>query len=158
VGAELNDAYSAHPAPSFLAADEQIVRDTRAALPDALVVLVGPYWNPPHDVDAFTAHIAGLRAAGSDAKAAGLEAFAASHFIGPDFIDAYLERLPRIAADHSAIYVDLYPVLEGAPWLVHGDAVHFNDVGQQVIGFTVFTEIARRCSFIAAEVRGPSRS
>ena len=42
-----------------------------------------------------------------------------------------------------------YKILEGASWLVTKDDCHFNDVGQRLIGMTVFSQIAQHCSFIA---------
>ena len=53
----------------------------------------------------------------------------------------------------TARFVDVYTVLAGSPWLITKDDCHFNDVGQRLIGMTVFGKIATECSFIAHESR-----
>ena len=47
----LNDSRCGHVLESFIADYETIVSHTRRTLPDALIVLVGPYWNIQYDAE-----------------------------------------------------------------------------------------------------------
>ncbi len=132
----LNDSRCGHPLDSFLAAYETIVAKTQDALPEALVVLVGPYWNLQYDAETW-----------SDPKYAAR--FGKFGRAGDDLVLAYNEAIAGLASRRSALFVDVYHVLEGAPWLLHGDACHFTDIGQRIIGLTVFCTVAASCSFLS---------
>jgi hypothetical protein len=54
----------------------------------------------------------------------------------------------EIADSHGCLFVDLYDPFEGAVWLLNPDDVHYNDVGQRLIGHTVFAAVAANCSFV----------
>ena len=49
----LNDSRCGHAVESFMTAYRTIVGRTREALPDALIVLVGPYWNLQYDAETW---------------------------------------------------------------------------------------------------------
>jgi lysophospholipase L1-like esterase len=151
----LNDAAQGHAASGFLTAYEQLVRDTRSSCPQALILLVGPYWGLAHDPEAFASRIAEYEAI-DRYDVEWLRRYAAQ-FGGPELVSSYRSGIARLADAYGAIFVDLYPSLEGATWLLHGDTVHFNDVGQTLIGLTVFAAIASRCSFVAAQSRRAER-
>ncbi len=132
----LNDSRCGHATESFMKAYRRIVEDTRVRCPDALVVLVGPYWNPQYDPEVWDSleHQPDFHAFGRK---------------GDDLVCAYNQAIRDLARESGALFVDLYSMLEGASWLVGHDACHFMDVGQQVIGMRVFCELATNASFIA---------
>jgi lysophospholipase L1-like esterase len=142
-----NDAAAGHDAARFLDAYDHIVGATRARLPHALVVIVGPCWNIRHDPIALDDHIRHLESRGERA----LIDEVGGAVVGKDLLDSYRVGIEEIAGRYGAVYIDLFPLLEGATWLLHDDAEHFNDVGQALIGMTVFAGIAANCSFVAAE-------
>ena len=76
-----------------------------------------------------------------------------SWFNGDDSVLSYNEAISTLAEQSGAIFVDLYHYLEGAFWLLTGDACQlFSDVGQHLIGQYVFAHIAR-CSFVTHSSR-----
>ncbi len=133
----LNDARCGHSLDSFIDAYGTIVENTRLALPEALIVLVGPYWNLQFDADTWSQPQYQNWIFGKFDKA------------GDGLVKAYNQAIAQLAADRNALFVDVYSMLEGATWLLHGDACHFTDVGQAMIGYKVFSEIAAHCSFAA---------
>jgi lysophospholipase L1-like esterase len=137
----LNDSRCGHSTNSFLTAYEKIIRATREALPEALIVLVGPYWNPQYKEalwsdPAFDAH---------------RDFFGVFNRGGDRLVNEYREGIRGLADRHGCLYIDVYPVLEGALWLVHADGCHFTDAGQTVIGSLVFASIAANCSFLSVK-------
>ena len=132
----LNDSRCGHNVDSFMRAYTTIVSTTRKSLPDALVVLVGPYWNLQYDANTW-------------ARAEYKDRFGRFGRPGDDLVLAYNEAISRLASETGSLFVDVYRILEGAPWLLTADACHFNDTGQRIIGLVVFCEIATRCSFLS---------
>jgi len=132
----LNDSRCGHGVDSFMKAYRQIVVETRAQLPETLVVLVGPYWNIQYDEETW-----------SDPKYENW--FGDFNRSGDDLVTAYNAEIKELAKETSSLFVDVYHVLEGASWLIGKDCCHFNDVGQVVIGMTVFQALAMHCSFLA---------
>lgn len=132
----LNDSRCGHSEDSFIKAYRTMVVTTRAKLPDALVVLVGPYWNLQYDEDTW-AHPEYEGRFGIFGRP------------GDDLVLAYNEAIARLASETGCLFVNVYRVLEGAPWLLTADACHFNDIGQRVIGLVAFCEIAAHCSFLS---------
>ena len=68
---------------------------------------------------------------------------------GDDLVLAYNEAIAQLALETGSLFVNVYRVLEGAPWLLTADACHFNDIGQRIIGMVAFCEIAAHCSFLS---------
>ena len=133
----LNDSRCGHAVDSFIADYETVVGETRRALPGALIVLVGPYWNLQYDAEAW-----------ADEKNAALHC--PPFDVGGDrLVLEYNTAIGELATRHDAIFADVYRATEGAQWLLHEDGCHFSDVGQWIIGQTVFHAIAANCSFIA---------
>lgn len=137
----LNDSRMGHDTLSFMRDYETIIKDTRTQLRDALIVLVGPYWNPQYEMDLWT------RPEYNKAR----ESFGVAARGGDDLVTAYNERIGDLAASYDCLFVDLYAVLQGALWLIHEDACHYTDVGQATIGMIVFAALATNCSFLAAK-------
>jgi hypothetical protein len=132
----LNDARCGHSLDSFMQAYREIVVNTIKKLPDALVVLAGPYWNLQFDAQTWT-----------DPKYRGW--FGKFNLPGDALVTSYNKAIAKMAHETGALFVDLYSLLEGATWLLTADACHFNDVGQSMIGMKVFLDIAAHCSFLS---------
>jgi hypothetical protein len=135
----LNDSRCGHETRSFVTSYEQIVRDTRAALSGALIVLVGPYWNPQFDAALWRDHR-------FDEARSESGKFARP---GDDLVLEYNTAIAKLAIKHGCLFVDLYGLLHGAEWLIHSDACHYSDVGQALIGLHVFTQLAVNASFLS---------
>ena len=120
-----------------------IVSTTRKSLPNTLVVLVGQYWNLQYDSETW-AHPENQIRFGKFGRP------------GDDLVLAYSEEIAQLALETGSLFVNVYRMLEGAPWLLTADACHVNDIGQSIIGMTVFCEIASHCS--AAPMRFPMSS
>ena len=134
----LNDSRCGHPLDSFLQAYRHIVATTRERLPQALIVLVGPYWNLQYDADTWAEHPARNRQGKFNLP-------------GDELVLAYNRAIAELAREYSAVFADVYAATEGAAWLLTDDTCHFSDVGQWVIGQTVFAALAKRCSFLGAK-------
>ena len=132
----LNDSRCGHDPDSFMQSYREIVTTTKQECPEALIVLVGPYWNPQYDAEHWQAQ-------NKPGK------FGKFGRPGDDIVTAYNAAIAAFANDIGVLFVDVYRVLEGATWLITADDCHFNDVGQRLIGMTVFSTIAQHCSFIA---------
>ncbi len=52
-----------------------------------------------------------------------------------------------LAEKYDCLFVDVFSPTEGCAWLIC-DRVHFNDVGQRVLGHLVFDTLATNCSFV----------
>ena len=132
----LNDSRCGHDPKSFMRAYQEIVSTTQHECPNALIMLVGPYWNPQYDAEHWQKqHKPGK--------------FGKFGRPGDDIVTAYNDAIADFAGEIGALYVDVYRMLEGATWLVTQDDCHFNDLGQRLIGMTVFSQLAQHCSFLA---------
>lgn len=133
----LNDSRCGHSRNSFINAYRKILVRTRQALPDALIVIVGPYWNVQYNEKAW-------------ADPEYHRDFGAFNASGDELVLSYNAELPKLAQEVNGIFVDVYSILENAIWLLADDSCHFNDVGQTIIGQTVFAQVASQCSFVSA--------
>jgi hypothetical protein len=136
----LNDSRCGHDLDSFMRAYTLIVSKTRESLPEALVVLVGPYWNLQYDAEAW-------------AKPEYKGRFGKFGLPGDELVLAYNQSISELASETDSLFVDLYRLLEGASWLLTADACHFSDIGQRIIGLTVFCQVAASCSFLSHKSR-----
>lgn len=135
----LNDSRCGHPLNSFMQAYREIVVNTIKKLPDALTVLVGPYWNVQYNAQTW-----------ADPKYTKIRAaFGDFNLPGDALVTSYNKAIAKMASETGALFVDVYSLLEGAMWLLTADTCHFNDVGQSLIGMKAFLEIAARCSFLS---------
>jgi lysophospholipase L1-like esterase len=131
----LNDSRCANPVDSFIRDYRRIVHDVRAET-SALVVCVGPYWNTQYDLDLWN----GL---------AEKPDFGLFDKAGRDLVVSYVEAIRRVADQEDCLFVDLFTPLESAHWLLSDDQCHFHDLGQRVLGQTVFGVIAANSSFLS---------
>ena len=136
----LNDARCGHSLGSFMRAYREIVVQTKKKLPDALIVLVGPYWNLQFHAETW-----------ANPKYRGW--FGKFNLPGNRLVTSYNRAIAALARETGVLFVDLYSLLDGATWLLNADACHFNDVGQSIIGMKVFLEIATHCSFLSLKSR-----
>ena len=135
----LNDSRCGHSLESFIKSYEYIVKKTREELPNALIVLVGPYWNPQYDSLAWVNRQPQRKGD--------------FWLPGDGIVEGYNKAISTLADKYNALFVDVYNVLRGSPWLVTADDCHFNDMGQSVIGQKVFIELATHCSFLSNKSR-----
>lgn len=133
----LNDSRCGHPVDSFLAAYETVIRETREALPDALLVLVSAYWNLQYDAETWSAPE--FENFYPDKANEG----------GDELVCSYNEGVRTLADRYDGIFVHVYSLLEGATWLLNKDHCHFNEIGSTIIGHAVLGAVASRCSFLA---------
>lgn len=136
----LNDSRCGHAVESFIRAYREIVSKTRESLPNALVVLVGPYWNLQYDARAWANPMYKGR-------------FGKFGLPGDELVLAYNSAIAQLASETGSLFVDVYRVLEGASWLLTTDGCHFNDIGQRIIGLTVLCQVAAHCSFLSHRSR-----
>lgn len=136
----LNDSRCGHDVASFMAAYRTIVSTTREKLPDALVVLIGPYWNLQYDSETWARPEYQSWTGKFDRP-------------GDDIVLAYNKAIAELALETGCLFINVYRTLEGASWLLTSDACHFNDIGQRIIGLVAFCEIATHCSFLSYSSR-----
>src|SRR2546427_1884659 len=110
----LNDSRCGHPTKSFIKAYEQIVSDTRTTLSEALIVLVGPYWNPQYNPALW-------RDQRFDKARVESGRFARP---GDDLVLQYNKAIAQLAATYECLFVDLYGLLDGAEGLAHASLLH----------------------------------
>ena len=134
----LNDSRCGNPVDSFLQDYETIISHA-VEKTDALVVLTSPYWNTQYDEVLWNK---------LDPKPWWIDEWSAFTVSGRDLVWSYVTGIEKIAATYECLFVDLFTTTVGCTWLLNDDHVHFNDVGQRVLGQLVFTTIARNCSFI----------
>lgn len=120
----LNDMRCATDPTLFAAEMETIVRDVKASC-DPLILLVNIYYMtgfdryPPFDQ-------------GSCESA-----------------EAYNRAIASVAAKNECLIADVWWAMNGADWLVHGDGVHANAVGNMITAHKVFEVIAANCSCLS---------
>jgi lysophospholipase L1-like esterase len=65
----------------------------------------------------------------------------------------YNEAIRALAERTDCLFVDLLSAYDQAPWLVHHDGCHANDLGHRVVANRVFEVLAANCSGLACETR-----
>jgi lysophospholipase L1-like esterase len=75
----------------------------------------------------------------------------------PEATRIYNEVIRQLAQANGCLLADIYEAEGGAldggaPWVMHPDTVHANDLGHRLIGHRVFEVIATHCSGVAARV------
>ncbi|MEX0726365.1 MAG: SGNH/GDSL hydrolase family protein [Planctomycetaceae bacterium] len=125
----LNDARGGTPLELFAAEMRTLIDRVRRRI-QPLFVLLGPYY------------MTGFDQFGPDWNHASLAVF-------HQFNDA----IQKIADDEKCLFVDLLDAYGRAPWLVHHDGVHANDLGHRVVANRVFETLASHCSGLARETQ-----
>ena len=121
----LNDARSGTPLALFCEVMEGLIRRVRAKT-QPLIVLLGPYF------------MSGFDLFGPDWNKATLETF-----------HEYNDATRDVAQCNECLFVDLLAAYDNAPWLVHHDGVHANDLGHRVVANEIFRVLATHCSGLA---------
>ncbi len=133
----LNDARGGTPLPQFREDLAMLVRRVRVRA-DPLILLTGPYFMTDFTVGG---------AAWSHANLPLFKSFNAA--------------TAEVAEELGCLYADLLEASGEAPWTVHYDGVHQNDLGHRLVANRLFEVLARNCSCLAkktreAELRSPS--
>jgi lysophospholipase L1-like esterase len=125
----LNDSRGGTPLDLFSAELRSLIDQVRERI-QPLIVLLGPYF------------------------VVGLDRYGPHFNLGSlDMLQAYNRGIEQIAADKDCLYVDVLSAYHNAPWLVHNDGVHANDLGHRVIANRVFEILATHCSGLARETQ-----
>ena len=124
----LNDARGATPVEMFRDELTQLIADIRAQC-SPLIVLPGPYY-----MTEFTGYP---------------NYDHANHEIFKLFNIA----TQQVAASNDCLYCDVYNAYNEAPWMVHDDGVHANDLGHRVIANEIFKVLAQHCSGLAIRTK-----
>lgn len=125
----LNDARGATPLGLFAGEMESLIDRIRAAS-NPLIVLLGPYFMTDYSV--------------------GGEPW--SH--GSDILfAAYNDLTAGVARSRDCLFVDLLAGYDSAPWMVHYDGVHANDLGHLVVANRIFETLVKNCSGLSLHTR-----
>lgn len=125
----MNDAAGGTPVKQFIDDLSQIVDRTRAKH-DVLIVLAGPYL-------AIDFKIGGPGLDRADLKS----------------YHQFNDATRSLAKRKDCLFADLLAAFDNAPWMVHRDGVHSNDLGHRVVANTLFNLLAANCSGLARETK-----
>lgn len=125
----LNDARGGTPLDLFLAELKSLVDQVRQRIAP-LIVLPGPYF------------MTGFDLYGPHWNHAGLEVF-----------HQFNRGIAGVATEKQCLFVDLLATYGDAPWLVHHDGVHANDLGHRLVANQIFAVLAAHCSGLAKETK-----
>lgn len=75
----------------------------------------------------------------------------------PEATHVYNMVIRQLASQNNCVLADIYDaeggaIETGAPWVIHPDTVHANDLGHRLIGHRVFEAIATHCRGTAARL------
>jgi lysophospholipase L1-like esterase len=125
----LNDARGGTPIDLFRAELQSLIEQVRQQI-QPLIVLLGPYF------------MTGFDMYGPHWNRASLDVFY-----------KFNRAIADVAAATKCLYVDLLATYGNAPWLVHHDGVHANDLGHRLVANQIFAVLAAHCSGLAKETR-----
>lgn len=124
----LNDARGGTPAEMLRAELAELISAVRMGC-DPLIVLLGPYFMIQYE---------------------GYEHFEHG---SPELFETFNVVIKQVARATKSLFCDVYHAYGGAPWMVHYDGVHANDLGHRLIAHRVFETLAQHCSGLAARTR-----
>ena len=125
----MNDAAGGTPVPQFVEDLSGIIDRVREKF-KLLIVLAGPYFA----VD--------FKIGGPGLDYASLKSY-------HKFNDATRE----LANKKECLFADLLAAFDNAPWMVHRDGIHSNDLGHRVVANHIFNLLAANCSGLAKETK-----
>ena len=125
----LNDARGGTPLDLFAGELRTLIDGAREKI-QPLIVLLGPYFMTAFD--RFGPHW----------NKASLDTFY-----------RFNQRIADVAREKECLYVDLLGAYGNAPWLVHHDGVHANDLGHRLVANQIFAALAANCSGLARETQ-----
>ena len=130
----LNDARGGTPVALFYRVLVSLIRRVRKKL-DPVIVLPGPYFMTDFTV-------------GQPHWSQGnLEIFA-----------TFNQIIAQVAREEECLFVDLLEAYGGAPWMIHYDGVHANDMGHRIVANRIFEVLAQNCSGLAGWTRGQEKT
>ncbi len=124
----LNDARGGTPVEMFRDELTSLIASIRKAC-DPLIVLPGPYFMTDYE---------------------GYERFDKA---SPDAFESFNLITEQVALATESLFCDVYHAYGGAPWMVHYDGVHANDLGHMLIANALFQTLAQHCSGLAVRTR-----
>ncbi len=65
----------------------------------------------------------------------------------------YNEAIAAVARAEECLYVDLLAASGEAPWLIHYDGVHQNDLGHRLVANRIFEVLAQNCSGLSRRIK-----
>ncbi len=130
----LNDARGGTPAELFRRELIALIAAVRAGC-DPLIVLLSPYFMTDFTV-------------GGPAFGHG------SH----ELFALFTLLTAQVARSQDCLFCDVYHAYGNAPWLVHHDGVHANDLGHRIVAHTIFRTLAQHCSGLAARTKRLERT
>jgi lysophospholipase L1-like esterase len=125
----MNDASGGTPIPQFIDDVDKIIDRVRAKF-KLLIVLAGPYF-------AVNPKVAGPGLDHADVKT----------------YHKFNEATRTFAAKKKCLFADLLSAFDAAPWMVHRDGIHSNDVGHRVVANHIFNLLAANCSGLSKETK-----
>ena len=76
----------------------------------------------------------------------------------PRTVEPYGTATAEIAGELGCLYVDLLEASGQAPWTVHHDGVHQNDLGHRLVANRIFEVLAQHCSCLAKKTKRAERT
>lgn len=125
----LNDARGGTPLEMFRGELTDLVAAVRRGC-DPLIVLLGPYFM-------------------NDFTVGGPAWTNANH----DVFKTFNLVVAQVAEEAGCLFSDVYHAYGYAPWMVHYDGVHANDLGHRIVANTVFQTLAQHCSGLALRTK-----
>lgn len=71
----------------------------------------------------------------------------------PQRTEIFNRAVRDIAQTNDCLFADLLLAYGGAPWMVHRDGVHANDLGHRVVANKIFEVLAQNCSGLSLETK-----
>ena len=130
----LNDARGGTPLNLFAQELSALVDAIRVGV-DPLIVLLSPYFMTDFTVDQPNWGHANI-----------------------ELFHRYNDHIAAIAHNKDCLHVDLLTAYNGAPWMVHHDGVHANDLGHLVVANKIFEVLAQHCSGLALHTQALEQS
>ena len=122
ISAALNDARGGTPVELFRTELEALIVAIRAGC-DPLIVLLGPYFMVNFEI--------------------GGEVFGRAT---PATLAAYGTTVADAACDSECLFCDISTPYGAAPWALHSDGLHANDLGHRIVANAIFQTLAQHCS------------
>ncbi len=126
ISAALNDARGGTPVGLFRTELEALIAAIRAGC-DPLIMLLGPYFMVNYEI-------------GGDVFGWATSASLA----------AYNAAVAEIARASRCLFCNIYAAYGNAPWALHTDGLHANDLGHRIVANAIFQTLAQKCSGLAS--------
>jgi lysophospholipase L1-like esterase len=125
----MNDAAGGTPLKQFIDDLADVIDRVRKKF-ELLIVLAGPYFA----VD--------IKVGGPGLDHADLKSY-----------HRFNDATRALAKKKQCLFADLLAAFDEAPWMVHRDGIHSNDLGHRVVANTIFNLLAANCSGLGSETK-----